>query len=110
MVDTFHVGEVAIITVAHGGGENWPEYIGEEVVVTGVLAERSVWADRARTNVKLIRCYTVLAGDGHKLSVLPPNLRKKRLPPPREELGDWDLCPWKPGRVLAEVGKSEVRK
>lgn len=105
MAETFKVGEIALLIRSEIQGDVcWPEYLGQDVEVIGPLIERSCWDNRARTRSILVACYRIRASDGKIFCALPENLRKKRLPPPREELGEWDLCPWKPALPVTVTG------
>jgi hypothetical protein len=104
MAETFKVGEIAICVAIGSNDVRWPEYDGQEVEIVGALENRNVWGDRARTWRQTACCYRIRTSDGYVLCALPENLRKKRLPPPREETGEWDQCPWQPER--STVGKS----
>lgn len=90
MNEIFEVGEIAIMVSMCV----WPEYNGCECEIIGPLQLREFWGDRAHTFSKSGICYRARTVDGRTVAVAPKNLRKKRLPPPREELGDWELIPW----------------
>lgn len=92
MAERFRIGEIAILVLAQGEvpHPDWISYIGQEVEIVGGLRKR-----RFRKTPEA-SAYLVRAQDGRKFGAQPVNLRKKRLPPPREELGEWDLCPWQP--------------
>jgi len=92
MADSFKVGEMASLVLAPGQIplDCWIPYIGQDVEIISPLRQRSFKGVKAMA-------YVVRSADGRKFGVEPPNLQKKRLPPPRQELGEWELCPWKPG-------------
>ncbi len=79
--EAFAVGEVAVIAVSY-----LPEFpVGMEVTVLRVHGapgsefEYVIHESRHDVVCASRRC-----------------LRKKRPPPKREEVGDWELCPWQP--------------
>jgi len=94
MAERFRIGEIAILILAPGEipHPDWAPYIGQEVEVVGGLRKRQFKGAGPAS------AYVVRSQDGRKFGAQPINLRKKRLPPPREELGEWDLCPWKPAQ------------
>lgn len=45
----------------------------------------------------------VLQGDSEILWAQPECLRKITPPPKREDVGEWDLCPWRPSVVAVQT-------
>jgi len=93
VTERFRIGEIAILVLQPGETPNrcWLPYIGQEVEVVGALRKREF------RNCDSVAAHVVLARDGRRFGAQPCNLRKKRLPPtPREEVGEWELCPWQP--------------
>lgn len=89
MAETFKVGEIAI-------GVKPVHFIdplgcdGVEVVVIEGLAVRKFDDGEEHDS------YLVRTADGPRYRAMPHWLRKKPLPAiKREELGEWELCPWK---------------
>lgn len=97
-MDTFSVGEIAIL--------NRPEskYHGNEVEILSPLRRSRLWSNG---DYEICACHVVrVDGLTEKAkhgdwAVEPKYLRKKRPPPPREDVGSWDLCPWQPAKVVA---------
>lgn len=92
MPNEFKVGEVAIITSVG-------RYHGSDCTILSELhsdygkcptSGRGSWAV----------CYDIETPDGKQWLALPHELRKKHPPARiREDLGEWELCPWKPSQV-----------
>lgn len=92
MAERFRIGEIAILVLTPGDEllDYWAPYVGQEVEVVDGLRKRRC------TNGETIPVYVVQSSDGQRFGAMPCNLRKKRPPPLREPLGEWDLCPWQP--------------
>ncbi len=93
MADKFALGEIALVAcdVPEGHNNIYGFRYGDEVTIVGVLKPRRF----SRGDV--CDAYLVSRGDGHSYRAEPQWLRKK--PPkqaPHEELGEWELCPWRP--------------
>lgn len=92
MAERFRIGEIAILVLQPSEipHPDWAPYIGKEVEIVGALQRREFRSGDS------VAAHVVRSQDGRKFGAQPCNLRKKRLPPPREQIGDWDLCPWQP--------------
>ena len=97
-MSAFKVGDVCVL-------QNLPSRVahfeGTECTVDGVLMERFGSISGERRMSYLVLC----ALDNKSWAVTPQQLRLKRPPSAdsfhwqRQELGDWDLMPWRPERV-----------
>jgi hypothetical protein len=94
MTDAFNIGEIAIVN------KPGSPYHGAEITITAPLHMTAYIESSTGTLYDPEPCYGISVpwrSDGRYVS--PPRyLRKKRLPPPREEVGEWDLCPWQPAK------------
>jgi hypothetical protein len=97
-MDKFEVGETALVAMIPKNTENVHHVaIGDEVTVVGEYRIRTF-----RTG-KRHWCYLVSLGDGHSYRARRQWLRKK--PPKtqlREQLGEWELCPWQPKQLTVD--------
>jgi len=98
VAEKFEVGEVAIYV--RPGSKSY----GQEVTILSPLRLRRLW-NREGTSFRLVEAHEVKFGEqtigvnGHPFGAVPEELRKK--PPkvtPREQVGEWELCPWQPDR------------
>lgn len=92
MAETFEIGEVAIFQNAViDASKN-----GLECTVIGELRVRHwVWSHTGQEDSGM--AYRIQWPDGYTNAAYPNQLRKRRPPePPRQEVGDWELCPWQP--------------
>lgn len=102
--ETFSVGEIAILNVpARRGPElRSPKGVthiknGDEVTVLSACDTRLV-----RTMAGVVPLWSHrISHNGTTYAVPPEWLKKKRLPPPREDVGSWAECPWQPAKVVA---------
>lgn len=97
MSENIEVGAVCI-----GMGATWLfEKNGMECVVIGGLELRA-YTSYASGEPKAFaaHCYLVRWADEEITCALPEQLRRKP-PPQREEIGEWELCPWQPKQVEA---------
>jgi hypothetical protein len=99
-MDTFKIGEVAILVALN---PFFCPYDGEEVVIESVLKESrhpfGYKKDETGHDVRL--------SDGHITWSAIRGLRKR--PPPtqgRQELGEWDRCPWQPAKRVVVCEES----
>ena len=92
MSESFQVGEIAIVVPF----ANCP-IAGHEVEIIEPAAERE-WEAVPSGDYKSGIAYVVRHPDFPRFCIRPPHLKKKRLPPPREDVGSWDLCPWQPAK------------
>lgn len=86
----FKVGDVCEIHSLDG----WrAAYNGTECCIAGGVADR--YGDMSK---KIKMCYRIhCALDNQFWLIEPQYLRLKQLPEPqRQELGEWELCPWRP--------------
>lgn len=98
----FEVGEVAIYI--RPGSKNF----GKEVTIVGPLKWARLWTPDLKT-YKVVETYNVSCDDlgqcpKGRWAAQPHHLRKK--PPkakPKEEVGEWELCPWQPTAQTVEV-------
>lgn len=94
MSDTFEVGEVALVNKADS-----PWY-GREVTVTGPLRITTYLDIHTGVIWPAEPCYDITLSWKPGPYVSPPRfLRKKRPPPKKEDIGEWELCPWRPEGV-----------
>lgn len=97
-METFSVGEIAIL--------NRPEskYHGNEVEILSPLRLSRLWSggtfEICYNHEVRVDGLTKKAEHG-TWAVEPKYLRKKRLPPPREDVGSWAECPWQPAKEHA---------
>lgn len=86
-------GDVCV--VVRSGLKDYPP--GTEVTVLAVLAPWERQYPQAPYVIENSRHRMVVGGDRE--------LRKKRPPPAYDGdgAGDWELCPWRPGRVVTEA-------
>jgi hypothetical protein len=90
----FKIGESAMF-VRHTGklSDAAEPYHGQVVtIVDGPLSKPSPPYESFVGNVG----YLIRASDGFQVEVGEVCLRKIEPPPQREELGEWELCPWQP--------------
>lgn len=90
MADTFDIGEVALVVGPPAGLNNDHGFQeGDEVtVVEGLKIRQFGHGERLWSYV--------VTRDGRRYRAVPEWLRKRRLPPQRQEIGEWELCPWRP--------------
>lgn len=88
----FQIGEVAVIKYTRHA--DYP--VGMEITILDI-----------RTNEEFGEHYVIDEWtDGTTVIATDINLRKKRPPDSqrkREEIGDWELCPWRPVSVPKEI-------
>jgi hypothetical protein len=114
-VDRFEVGEVAILIqpddVGNSGvpGHGVPR--GSEVTVISTIEYLPMRMGGESRGIMAVHRITDQAG---RLWGCPPSWLRKKRPPEadrkREELGEWDLCPWKPETVKCQHPSEEVRQ
>lgn len=77
------------------------EFNGTECVILSGLAERYGCDSHRYEMCHEVRC----ALDGSVRLCQPQYLRRRKPPeePIRQELGDWDLCPWRPSLPVKEL-------
>jgi len=103
MPDTFQVGEIAILQNC----TRCTEDNGDECEIVGLPRAKS-WTNPRSFNL-ISPGYYVISHRGKDWQVRPDQLRKKTGPPPpaREQVGEWELCPWQPAQgkttALSEV-------
>jgi hypothetical protein len=100
VAEKFEIGEIAVLI----GTVNFHEYLGQDVEIIGGLEMRNIYTSRDRMESYDALRYLVITSNGHRLAVRPEYLRKKRPPPQRQELGEWELCPWKPAQPVTVSG------
>lgn len=93
MAETFSVGNVVI-------GQNAVkhlEYNGMEGTIVGPLQRRrwiEPWNGLTEGDT-----YLVAWANGHTCCTWPWQMRRKQPPVDRQEVGEWELCPWQPKQV-----------
>jgi len=91
----FKIGDVCI-----GQNARWDfSRNGMECVIVGELELRTYWTNSECTKSDTGMCYEVEWADGEIGCGRPDQLRLKKppAPPERQQVGEWELCPWKPG-------------
>ena len=100
---SFKVGDIVI-------GQNAQrelQYNGMEGEVVGPLEMRT-WA-LSSFGVTEGETYLVKWADGSQRCTWPFQMRRRKDPPPqRQELGEWDLCPWKPALPVTVTEPNRV--
>lgn len=99
MSESFSVGEICILVYSR----SFPEYDGQEVVVTGGLEERVFFGDRQDKTIHAATRYRVRASDGMWFCPRPEQLRKKRPPDHPDTKATWDSSPWWPEKLVTEL-------
>lgn len=89
-MEVFEVGEVAIVCNARFH----PERNGQEVRVCTV--RRILPVRQSDGTIRRGLRYGVVTKEGQKFAVQPWQLRRRR---PREALGSWDQCVWRPASL-----------
>jgi hypothetical protein len=97
---TFSVGEVALLQRCGLESANGSECTVIDTPKSKKWSKKGPWKDGLTRTVRA-GCY-VVEYDGDIWQVGPHQLRKRPQPGEREELGSWDLCPWRPGRVVTQ--------
>jgi len=101
-VDKFEVGEVAIFCNPRS------RHCGDEVTIAGPLHRCRVTFAESGGQI-IAEVYEIEApvswgaAPTGRWVARPSSLRKRRPPPKREEVGEWDLCPWQPERRESTV-------
>ena len=92
---TFSVGEIAILQRVGLSGAN-----GSECTVLDT-PRNEAWAKPWKGGLlrKVLAGRYVIEYAINIYQVKPYQLRKRPQPGESEELGEWDLCPWRPGRT-----------
>jgi hypothetical protein len=89
--ERFLVGEIAIAI-----NSKWhPDHEGAEALVIDVLREHSVSVYPGARETRRMLAYLVEIG-GARYALEPHQLRKRRPPTERQEVGSWEECPWQP--------------
>lgn len=103
MTDKFEIGEVAIY-VRPGS----PSF-GVELTVCSKQLVFSAIDDRTGKRVRSIGYQVDCPQLDSKFRWFAnaKHLRKKPRPPERQELGEWDLCPWRPEKVDAKPSQCQ---
>lgn len=94
MSESFRVGEIVI----YHGCVRTPEVNGLECTIVDVPRSHD-WTNPDGSITKAGYYRTLTQGETEVAQSPPRVLRRKRPPPKREETGEWDLCPWQPGKV-----------
>lgn len=98
MAESFEVGEIAILQLP-ADAERWdgcpapPVPQGAEMEIRSVLIYGLL---RVGPDQYAPMAYHLTTYNGYEYGTPVEWLRKRPLPPKREELGEWDLCPWRP--------------
>ena len=92
MNETFEVGEIAILNKPNS---SWH---GTEVIIAGPIHWTGWISIETGETHSPEPCYSVSGPDFLPGCVCPPRFLRKRKPPEqkREQLGEWELCPWRP--------------
>lgn len=111
MSHTFKPGEIALLVfpswTAHVKASE-PGKFGEGTEVTVLTNLMYLRFDNLPGGPATRQGYKIQTPDGKEWGATPDMLRKKKPPgQPREQLGEWELCPWRPKH--RSVSSTEVR-